>query len=214
LEGADSTDSSLSISYGSQKGESYIYTKLTTSSGGTSTQWIDTSSQGYNNVCIKAFTNDADKADALPRVIRTIRLGKGETYQIDGDYNEYTSNDTGLLKVSSSGKVTARRRGTTSVKVSDETGTYYLIRFKIKKAPGKITLTPAGKKTIKKGKQFSLKVKLSSGSASYKITFRSSRPGVARVADNGKVTALRKGTAVITAQTFNGKRAKLKLVVQ
>jgi uncharacterized protein YjdB len=67
---------------------------------------------------------------------------------------------------------------------------------------------------MKKGKKFTLKVKLPSGSASNKITFRSNKPGKVRVSKSGKVYALRKGTATVTVRTFNGKKAKLLIKVR
>jgi len=69
------------------------------------------------------------------------------------------------------------------------------------------------KKTIKKGKHFTLKVKLSSGSASHKLRFHSSHPGVAKVSLTGKVTARRRGSSTISVKTYNGHKAKLKLTV-
>jgi len=56
-------------------------------------------------------------------------------------------------------------------------------------------------------------VKLSSGSASNKLTFHSSHPGIAKVSKKGKVTARRRGKTTITVKTYNGKKAKLKLTV-
>jgi uncharacterized protein YjdB len=97
--------------------------------------------------------------------------------------------------------------------VTDDTGTY-LIRFKIKKAPAKITIRPSGKRTVKKGKSFTLKVKLPSGTASLKMTFRSSRPKIARVDSSGRVVARRRGTTTITVRTYNHKKATLRLTVQ
>ena len=175
---------------------------------------MDTSALGYNNVCVKAFAdNTTETADALPSVKKTITLGKGETYRLPDHYTSYTSNDPALASVSSTGKVSALKRGKTSILVSDETETV-LYRFNIKKAPSKVKFKPStNKKTIKKGKHFTLKVKLSSGSASHKLRFHSSHPGVAKVSLTGKVTARRRGSSTISVKTYNGHKAKLKLTV-
>ncbi|WP_337935057.1 lectin like domain-containing protein [Jutongia sp.] len=214
MEGKDTTDSSLNISYSSETGQSYIYTKKKTTAANSTIHWMDTSALGYNNVCVKAFAdNTTETADALPSVKKTITLGKGETYRLPDHYTGYTSNDPALASVSGTGKVSALKRGKTSILVSNETETV-LYRFNIKKAPSKVKFKPSTKKkTIKKGKHFTLKVKLSSGSASHKLRFHSSHPGVAKVSLTGKVTARRRGSSTISVKTYNGHKAKLKLTV-
>ena len=208
-EGRNAASSSLTIQYGSKKGQSFLYTKTTNSS---SPQWHDLSVLGYNNVCVKAFTNNTDSASSLPYVTKKITLGKGETYRLNGDSQTYTSNDSTLLSVSGNGKITAKKVGTTSITISDGTSDS-LVQVTVKKAPTSIRLKPSGKKRMKKGKSCRLKVKLSSGSASHKITYRSSRNKIVSVSSTGKMTARRKGTAVITARTYNGKKARLKVTV-
>lgn len=209
-EGRNIIDSSLTIKYSSQKGQSFLFTKTTKSS---SRRWYDMSSLGYNNVCIKAFTNNTDSASDVPSVAKKITLGKGESYQLNNEGQTYASNDPSLLSVSDSGKITAKAVGTSSVTVSDGESSS-LVQVNVKKAPSSVRLKPSGKKRIKKGKSFRLKVKLPSGSASHKITYRSSRKKIVSVTSDGKATARRKGKAVITVRTFNGKKARLKVTVQ
>ena len=45
------------------------------------------------------------------------------------------------------------------------------------------------------------------------LTWKSSKPNVAKVDQNGKVTALKKGTCYIGVRTDNGKIAKVKIKV-
>ena len=211
LEGRDSSDSSLSIRYGARLGESFLFTKLNSKASDNAIYWLDTASLGYHNVCVKAFAdNTTEPSDPLPSVVKTITLGRGETFRLPQGYT-YTSNDPSLATVNASGKVKTHRRGKTSILVSDGTsGSLY--RFVIKKAPSKVKLKPA-KKTIKKGKHLKLKVLLSSGSASRRVTFRSSRTGVAKVSKTGRITARRKGKATIRVKTYNGRTASMKLTV-
>lgn len=207
-------DSSMAIAYHSKAGQSFLYTKINSTTGSSRIQWVDTAAGGYNNVCVKAFTNDTDQAaEPLPDIDRTVKLGKGESYQISGDFSSYVSNDGALATVSSTGKVTTKKVGTTSILASRDDGEKILIRFKIMKAPSKVTLKPSKEKTLKKGKHLKLKVKLPSGSASSKITFRSTRPGVAKVTQTGRITARRPGKATIIVRTYNGRRAKLRITV-
>ncbi|MCI8299259.1 MAG: hypothetical protein HFI69_02735 [Lachnospiraceae bacterium] len=82
-----------------------------------------------------------------------------------------------------------------------------------KKNPGKISLN-AKKKTLKAGKKFQIRSKLPKGTTSYNIAYKSSRKSVVTVSKTGKVTARKKGNAVITVKTYNGKKAVLKIQVK
>ena len=84
---------------------------------------------------------------------------------------------------------------------------------KKKKAPGKITLN-SEQKTLKVGKKFQIKITLPKNTASNKISYSSNKKSVASVSSSGKVTAKKKGTAIITVKTFNGKKAKLNIIVK
>lgn len=210
LEGRGEYDNSLYMQYGSRKGQSFLYTKYNSNS---TLKWIDTSAAGYNNVCVKAFTNDATGASAVPKVKTKITLGKGESFQLKGSADSYTSGDTALVSVTENGKLKGKAVGITTILVSNGDSSS-LVRVNVKKAPSSVRFKPSGKKTIKKGKTFLLKVKLSSGSASRKLRFSSSNKRVAAVSASGKVKARRPGNTVIKVRTFNGKTAKLKLTVK
>ena len=83
----------------------------------------------------------------------------------------------------------------------------------VKKAPKSIKFSK-NQVRLKKGKSAKLKVKLSKGAASYQVTYSSNKKSVAAVTKAGKVTAKKKGTAVITVKTYNKKKAKIKIVVK
>lgn len=210
FEGKDKTTSNYSLQYSSKLGQSFLYTGLSKTS---KSSWYDTSSLGYNNVCIKVFANDTAAADAMPVKAGKVTLGKGETYQLTQDGNSFTSGNPSIATVSASGKIKARKVGTTTITISTDSNTKVFTVI-VKKAPSRIRIKPSGKKKIKKGKKFKIKVKLPSGSASHKIRFRSSRNKVVSVDSKGKVTAKRKGKAVIKVKTFNGKTARLKVIVK
>ncbi|MFG6392895.1 MAG: Ig-like domain-containing protein [Lachnospiraceae bacterium] len=57
IEGQDIPASSVKYSYSSKKGQSYYYLNK---------KWHDASSNGLNNICIKAFTTDLDKPSVTP----------------------------------------------------------------------------------------------------------------------------------------------------
>lgn len=205
FEGETAYGSSISMHYGSKQGQSFLYTKTRKTTG---KMWHDTSILGYNNTNIKAFSNNATGAGPLPRSGKSYTLGKGESLLLSGSYSSYESNDTAIADVSPGGKVMAKGRGVTKITCYDNAENA-AVTIRVKKAPSRIRISPSGKKKIKKGRSFRLKVKLPSGSASRRIRFRSSRSRIVSVSSSGKVKARRKGTAVITAKTYNGKKAKL-----
>ncbi|MBO5484646.1 MAG: Ig-like domain-containing protein [Lachnospiraceae bacterium] len=210
FEGKNSTSSSYSLQYASKPGQSFLYTTMTTDG---KQSWYDTSNLGYNNVCIKAFADDTDAASPLPVAKKKVTLGKGETYKLASSSRTFQSADTSIATVSSKGKVTAKATGKTTITISNGTSTT-LLTVTVKKAPSSIRLKPSGKKNMKCGKSFQLTTKLSAGSASHKLTYSTSRKKVATVSSSGKVKAKRKGTAVIKVKTYNGKTAKIKVIVK
>lgn len=111
------------------------------------------------------------------------------------------------------GKIKGRKPGKAVITVTTAGGKSADCKVTVKKAPKKITLKTRTK-TLKKGKTFRIKVKFPSGSCSYKLTYTSNKKKVAEVSPDGKVTAKKKGKAVITVRTFNNKKAKLTVRVR
>ena len=122
-----------------------------------------------------------------------------------------SSNST--IKVSSKGKVTAKKTGTSKITIKSSNGKKASVMVSVRKAPKKITLNVT-KKTLKVGKKFQIKVKLPKGTASHKIKYSISKKSIATVSSTGKITARKKGTATITVQTYNKKKATLRLTVK
>lgn len=119
----------------------------------------------------------------------------------------WTSGDTTIASVSSSGKVTGKKAGTTTIFVTTVDGGYV--------ASCKVTVTA---KTVKAtGVALSKSVlSLSVGSTSYlyatvrptgankSVRWTTSDPSVATVSSSGKVTGVKTGTATIIATTVDG----------
>lgn len=241
LEGTSEKTMSYNTTYNSNTGESFIFNS-------SSSEWIDTSSKSLrnslrNNICIKAFTINVDKAEDIPNTPapddsssdaattepnatikltkKQVILGKGESYtpvvmltNAAGLSLSYKSNNTSVAAVNSTGTITAKDTGTAKITVTLSSGVSTTLTVKVKTAPSKLTLNPSGKKSIAKGKSFRIKTKLSSDSASNTITYTSSKPAVAKVNAKGRVTAKKKGTAIITVKTYNGVTAKLTVKVK
>ena len=131
----------------------------------------------------------------------------------------WTSSNPKVAKVDKNGKITARKKGTATITATADNGVSAKIKVTVKPAPKKVTLYK-GKKALaksetlklKKGKTLKLKAKLPTGTAST-LTWKSSKPKVVKVDKNGKLTALKPGTAIITVKTHNGKRATVKVKV-
>ena len=127
----------------------------------------------------------------------------------------WKSSKKSVVSVNANGKITGKKRGTAIITATAENGKKVTCRVTVKKAPKKITVKSGiNNKTLKKGKSWTMKVKFPAKSASYKVTFKSNRKKVATVNANGKIKARKKGTAIITARTYNGKTVKVKIRVR
>lgn len=218
MEGISEQSFSYSLIYTSNAGESFLYDNSTN-------VWVDTNTSQNrvikNNVCIKAFTVNTGAATHLSLSRSSVTLGNGETYNLSsilqndsGQEVSYKSSNTSVATVSPNGKITAKATGSAKITVALTNGIVTDITVNVKKAPKNISITPAKKKKLSKNGSFKIKVSLPSGSASNKITYTSSKPGVVSVSSSGKVTGLKKGKSVITVKTYNNKKAKLTVTVR
>ena len=165
------------------------------------------------------------KVDVAVRTVslsdKKLTLGAGEKYQLNASIRPKNATDQKLtykasgnkVKVTGKGLVTAKKPGKAAITVKARNGKKATVTITVKKAPKKVTLN-AKKKTLKVGKKYQIKTKLPKGTASRKLTYTSSKKKVASVTSTGKVTAKKKGSATITVKTFNGKKAKLKIIVK
>ena len=159
----------------------------------------------------------ATKAPVL--TTKKVTIGVGEKFSLIASSSpvaaskcKYKVSPYGYAKVSSKGVVTGKKAGKTVTITVKGNGKTVTCKVTVKKAPGRIRLSPT-QKTLKRGKSFQLKKILPSGTASHKITYTSDNPKVAKVSKSGKVTAVAPGTARITVKTFNGRKAKCKVTV-
>lgn len=152
---------------------------------------------------------------------KKLTLGVGEKVQLEAAVYPRNAVDRKLtykasnakVKVTQSGKLTAKKQGISKITIAASNGKKAVVKVTIKKKPGKITLNPRNK-TLKIGKKFKIKVRLPKGTASQTLTYVSNKRAIADVSPEGKVTAKKKGYAVITVKTYNGKKASLKVRVK
>lgn len=140
---------------------------------------------------------------------------KGGTYQLKATVNpenatfpeiKWSSSDTKVATVSSTGKVTAKKAGKAIITCKSVDSPRVIakctVTVKIKTTGVKLNKT---KTSVYDGYTVTLKSTVSPSSATDKtVKWSSSNTKVAKVDKNGKVTAVKPGTAVITCKTNNG----------
>lgn len=131
---------------------------------------------------------------------------------VEGQTVTWSSSNTSVVSVNESGALTALRVGRASIVASAEGLTSAQISVTVKKAPTKLTLAAKTAK-ISVGMGYQIIGKTNSGAASGMLTYTSSNPGVATVDENGLVTGVGRGKAIITVRTYNKKKASCKITV-
>lgn len=121
----------------------------------------------------------------------------------------YQSANSKIAKVNKTGKITARKKGTTkiTVKAKDGSGKKATLTVKVIIPVKKVTFTAPSKSTITltKGKTYQLKTKVTPSNATIKkLKYSSSKKSLATVNSKGKVTLKKAGTVKITAKTTDG----------
>ncbi|MBR6220209.1 MAG: Ig-like domain-containing protein [Clostridia bacterium] len=130
-----------------------------------------------------------------------VRLPEGAASGI-----RYSGYDPAVVSVSDNGNITAVGLGTTTVTASTFNGLRARAKVTVLFAPKKVALNRT-ELALFPGETYRLKASLPEDTAG-SVTFATSDPGVAAVgARSGRVTAVGRGSAVITATTFNGRVA-------
>jgi uncharacterized protein YjdB len=158
----------------------------------------------------------------------SLTLSVGETHElkvttkpsVSIEKLKLKSSNKKVASIDSKGIVTAKKAGTCTITVSSSNGKVskkcYVTVVKPKNTA--VSSVKFSKKTVKlsPGKTVKLSVVINpSDAADKKVKFKSSNKKVATVDKNGKVKAKKKGTAIITVTTNDGKKtAKCKVVVK
>ena len=148
---------------------------------------------------------------------RTV-LGVGESTATRFSFNSgagggvhYSSNDEIVATVDEDGVITARQSGEATITITSYNGLEKSGVITVKKAPESITLEE-DEVLLGKDDRWQLGYTLSKGSTGA-VSFFSSDEEVASVDAKGYITALKAGSAVITAETYNGLRAACRVTV-
>ena len=124
---------------------------------------------------------------------------------------QWESDDTEVATVDESGKVIATSEGTAVITATIENGLSAEVTINVKEET-KITLSSTSI-SLKKGSTKTLSVNFDPEENKEDVTWSSSNTKVAKVDSNGKITAVSKGTATITAKTESGTELTCKVTV-
>jgi len=140
-------------------------------------------------------------------------LYSGESTDCAGAYTVRSSNAK-VVSVSDSGQLTARKAGTATIAVvTYDENVYAMCKVTVVPAPSKVKLN-ASKVTLGAGDTLQLQAAVSPSNSLTSYTYSSSKASVAKVDENGLVTAVKPGSATITVKTHNGRKATCKITVK
>ena len=154
----------------------------------------------------------------------SVTIGVGEIYALSAELIPpegetecatnlaWASSNKKIAAVNSDGQIKGLKTGSCTVRVATGNGKKADCKVKVVKAPKKISISPAVG-ALRVGKTGKYKITLSPKGSGGSVAYASSDPTIATVDDSGVVTALAVGEVYIGVCTYNGKKAKAKLVV-
>ena len=176
----------------------------------------------FSSLSMLSFAKEKEEvpAESITLDLKKAVIGEGQKLRLHAtlspsdstDKITWTSKDPSVATVSKKGLVKAVGVGRTTIKAVTASGQKAKFIIRVKAAPEKVTLNIKGKR-LTAGDQFQLKAKVPKGSF-YDIKWKSSDPKIAKVSKDGLVTAKRPGTVRIWAKSYNGVKAKCKIVVR
>lgn len=190
---------------------------VTALKAGTTTITATTNDGGFKANCIITVTGEVVNVTGITLSPTTKTMYTGESFILtptitpDNATNKsvtWTSSDPTIASVDESGIVNAIKKGTATITAKTNDGGFtatcvITVNEGDKKVTG-ITLTPTTN-TIKPGDSFVITPTVTPVDAADKsVTWSSSDSSIAKVDSTGKVTALKAGTATITATTNDG----------
>jgi uncharacterized protein YjdB len=197
---------------------------LTAVGNGTCTVTATVKGTSYStSFTVKVVTPDV-KATSVSLNKTSLSLYTGDTATLTATMKpadatstvSWSSSNTKVATVNSSGKVTAVGKGTATItaKISDEVNDVCTVTVKEAVNPEKVTLNKSSYTLKGSSASVTLTATVSPSNATNKtVTWSSENTSVAKVSSSGKVTPVSNGTTYITATTANGKSAKCTIKV-
>lgn len=158
----------------------------------------------------KVTVKSAPKKITLSKT--AVTLGKGEKFRLRYSVDDksaassfkITSSDKKVATVSPKGEIIAKSVGTAKITVKAYNGVYAKCKVTVKYAP-KAVFASESEYTVEIGHNLNPKLTFSGNAYSNAIRYTSSDPSVAKER-NGRIHAIKIGSAKITAETYNGKK--------
>lgn len=170
--------------------------------------------------CDLNYSYESIPADRISLNKKSLVLGAGESFTLSAamtplsttDKISWSSSAPSVVSVASSGKISAKKAGTAVIKAMSGSGKYASCKVTVKKSPAFVKFLKYPKK-MKAGKTFKISPVLSKKAACNHYKYSSSNSSILSVDKNGKLTAKKKGSAVIKVTTYNKKSAAVRISV-
>ena len=198
--------------------------KITAKSAGTATITVKTSNGKTASCRVTVSNNIPITSVSLNKTSVTLAPNQTETLQATilpsnttaSKTLTWTTSDSSVATVSSTGKITAKSTGTATITVKTSNGKTASCRVTVTNNipitsvslnKTSVTLIPNQTETLQ------ATILPSNTTASKTLTWTTSNSSVATVSSTGKITAKSAGTATITVRTSNGKTASCRVTV-
>ena len=192
--------------------------KVTAKAVGTATINVKTSN-GKTATCTVTVKNiEATSVKVTPATV-TLEVGKTQTVaaKVAPDKADqsvtWTSSNSSVATVSSSGVITAKAVGTANITAKTKNGKTATVAVTVKAVEAASVTISAASNSCTVGSTVTLTAKVSPDKASQSVTWTSDNTSVATVSSSGVVTGKAVGRATITAKTSNGKTATYSVTV-
>ncbi len=117
----------------------------------------------------------------------------------------WSISDKYVATISQDGLLTGKSAGAADLKVKADNGVYAMLRVVVSEPkPTSVSVSPSSVTLTEGGSRY-LTATVYPSNASQSVTWSSSNSSVVSVSSSGKITAIKAGTATITATTSNGK---------
>ncbi len=189
--------------------------KVIAKGAGTATITVKTNN-GKTATCKVTVTNPTVAATSITLNKTVLSLMKGTSTTLTATINPnnatnkaltWTTSNSSVATVDSNGKITAKGAGTTTITVKTNNGKTATCKVTVINPTVAVTSVTLSKTSLSliKGNSTTLCTTVNPSNATNKtLTWSSSNSSVVTVDQNGKVTAINGGTAIITVKTSNG----------
>ena len=184
--------------------------KISAKATGTAT--ITAKAKNGKTVSCKITVNPAPESVSINKT--AVNIGVGQNYSLSTEltpsnavtYCSWSSSDTSIATVNSSGQITGKKVGTATITVKTSNGKTASCKVNVKKAPTGISFDTT-ELSLNVDEEYTLVKTLSPANSATSYKWKSSNVKVATINSSSKIVAKGKGTAVITVTTYNGKTA-------